>query len=96
MISMKLNVVASEIMIIPRIVGSVKNYCYRVGSRITIFGMRGLWGLTIRSGRGAMLKYLLGGIRSKNGGFIRFVMVTQKNNLMQTPLESVIERESDF
>ena len=43
------------------IVGSVKvnflSYRYRA-DKSTIFGMRGLWGLTINSGRGAMLKYL--------------------------------------
>ena len=43
------------------IVGSVKvnflSYLYRV-DKSTIFGMRGLWGLTINSGRGATLKYL--------------------------------------
>ena len=41
--------------------GSVKvnffSYRYRV-DKSTIFGMRGLWGLTINSGRGATLKYL--------------------------------------
>ena len=45
----------------PLIVGSVKvnflSYRYRA-DKSTIFGMRGLWGLTINSGRGAMLKYL--------------------------------------
>ena len=30
----------------------------------TIFGMRGLWGLTINSGRGATLKYLQDGRKS--------------------------------
>ena len=43
------------------IVGSVKvnflSYRYRA-DKSTIFGMRGLWGLTINSGRGATLKYL--------------------------------------
>ena len=43
------------------IVGSVKviflSYRYRA-DKSTIFGMRGLWGLTIYSGRGATLKYL--------------------------------------
>ena len=43
------------------IVGSVKvnflRYRYRA-DKSTIFGMRGLWGLTINSGRGATLKYL--------------------------------------
>ena len=43
------------------IVGSVKviflSYRYRA-DKSTIFGMRGLWVLTINSGRGAMLKYL--------------------------------------
>ena len=43
------------------IVGSVKvnflSYRYRV-DKSTIFGMRGLWGLTINSRRGATLKYL--------------------------------------
>ena len=43
------------------VVGSVKviflSYRYRV-DKSTIFGMRGLWGLTINSGRGATLKYL--------------------------------------
>ena len=41
------------------LVGSVKvnclSYRYRA-DKSTIFGMRGLWGLTINSGRGAMLK----------------------------------------
>ena len=41
--------------------GSVKviflSYRYRA-DKSTIFGMRGLWGLTINSGRGATLKYL--------------------------------------
>ena len=45
----------------PAIVGSVKvnflSYRYRA-DKSTIFGMRGLWGLTINSGRGATLKYL--------------------------------------
>ena len=49
----------------------IRNYCTLVGSvkvnflsyryradKSAIFGMRGLWGLTINSGRGAMLKYL--------------------------------------
>ena len=44
-----------------KIVGSVKvnflSYRYRA-DKSTIFGMRGLWGLTINSGRGATLKYL--------------------------------------
>ena len=44
------------------VVGSVKvnflSYRYRA-DKSTIFGtMRGLWGLTINSGRGATLKYL--------------------------------------
>ena len=43
------------------VVGSVKvnflSYRYRA-DKSTIFGMRGLWGITINSGRGAMLKYL--------------------------------------
>ena len=43
------------------IVGSVKvnflSYRYRA-DKSTIFGMRGLWGLTINSGRGATLKHL--------------------------------------
>ena len=43
------------------LVGSVKvnflSYHYRT-DKSTIFGMRGLWGLTINSGRGATLKYL--------------------------------------
>ena len=43
------------------IVGSVKvnflSYRYRA-DKSTNFGMRGLWGLTINSGRGATLKYL--------------------------------------
>ena len=43
------------------LVGSVKvnslSYRYRA-DKSTIFGMRGLWGLTINSGRGATLKYL--------------------------------------
>ena len=38
----------------------LQNYCYRV-DKSTIFGMRGLWGLTVISGRGAMLKYLWDG-----------------------------------
>ena len=41
------------------LVGSVKvnflSYCYRV-DKSTIFGMRGLWRLTINSGMGATLK----------------------------------------
>ena len=44
-----------------RIVGSVKvnflSYCYRA-DKSTVFGMRGLWSLSINSGRGATLKYL--------------------------------------
>ena len=47
--------------LLPAIVGSVKviflSYRYRA-DKSTIFGMRGLWVLTINSGRGAMLKYL--------------------------------------
>ena len=43
------------------LVGSVKviflSYRYRA-DKSTIFGMRGLWGLTINYGRGATLKYL--------------------------------------
>ena len=43
------------------IVGSVEvnflSYRYRA-DKSTIFGMRGLWSLTINSGRGARLKYL--------------------------------------
>ena len=43
------------------LVGSVKvnilSYRYRA-DKSTIFGMRGLWVLTINSGRGATLKYL--------------------------------------
>ena len=43
------------------IVGSVKvnflSYRYRA-DKSTIFGMRGLWALTINSGGGATLKYL--------------------------------------
>ena len=46
---------------IGHLVGSVKvnflSYRYRA-DKSTIFGMRGLWGLTINSGRGATLKYL--------------------------------------
>ena len=44
----------------PILVGSVVNflsYRYRA-DKSTTFGMRGLWGLTIKSGRGATLKYL--------------------------------------
>ena len=45
----------------PLVVGSVKvnffSYRYRA-DKSTIFGMRGLWGLTINSGGGATLKYL--------------------------------------
>ena len=44
-----------------QLVGSVKvnflSYRYRA-DKSTIFGIRGLWGLTINSGRGATLKYL--------------------------------------
>ena len=43
------------------IMGSVKvNFLsYRYGvDKSTMFGMRGLWGLTINSGSGATLKYL--------------------------------------
>ena len=47
--------------LLSQIVGSVKvnflSYRYRA-DKSTIFGMRGLWGLTIHSARGAMLKYL--------------------------------------
>ena len=43
------------------LVGSVRvfflNYRYRANKSI-ILGMRGFWGLTINSGRGATLKYL--------------------------------------
>ena len=59
------------------IVGSVKvnflSYRYRA-DKSTIFGMRGLWGLTINSGRGATLKYLKDGRKSKkkeNGRLFR-------------------------
>ena len=59
------------------IVGSVKvnffSYLYRV-DKSTIFGMRGLWGLTINSGRGATLKYLQDSPKSKkkkNGRLFR-------------------------
>ena len=49
------------VLILGGIVGSVKvnflSYRYRA-DKSTIFGMRGLWGLTINSGGGAMLKYL--------------------------------------
>ena len=49
-------------------VGSVKvnvlSYRYRA-DKSTIFGMRGLWGLTINSGKGATLKYLKDGRKSK-------------------------------
>ena len=44
---------------IPLIVGSVNFLSYRYrANKSTIFGMRGLWGLTINSGRGATMKYL--------------------------------------
>ena len=50
-----------EYNLLPYLVGSVKvNFVssrYRA-DKSTIFGMRGLWGLTINSGRGATLKYL--------------------------------------
>ena len=36
-----------------------------IADKSTIFGMRGLWGLTINSGRGATLKYLQGGCISQ-------------------------------
>ena len=39
-------------------------YRYRA-DKSTIFGMRGLWGLTINSERGATLKYLKDGLKSK-------------------------------
>ena len=48
--------------------GSVKviflSYLYRA-DKSNIFGMRGLWGLTINSGRGATLKYLKDGCKSQ-------------------------------
>ena len=51
------------------VVGSVKvnflSYRYRA-DKSTIFGMRGLWGLTINSGRGTTLKYVDGHKRQKN------------------------------
>ena len=51
----------NTILLIFTIVGSVKviflSYRYRA-DKSTIFGMRGLWGLTINSGRVATLKYL--------------------------------------
>ena len=59
------------------IVGSVKvnflSYHYKE-DKSTIFGMRGLRGLTINSGRGARLKYLKDGRKSpkkKNGHLYR-------------------------
>ena len=50
-----------HIMVFGAVVGSVKfvffSYRYRA-DKSTIFGMRGLWGLSINSGRVATLKYL--------------------------------------
>ena len=51
---------------------------YRVNSRYrvdksTIFGMRGLWGLTIKSGRGAMLKHLRTAVKAKKNKMAAFL-----------------------
>ena len=58
------------------IVGSVKvnflSYRYRA-DKSTIFGMRGLWGLTINSGRGATSKYLQDGHKRQKNKMAAFL-----------------------
>ena len=58
------------------LVGSVKvnflSYRYRA-DKSTIFGMRGLWGLTINSGRGATLKYLQDGRKNQKSKMAPFL-----------------------
>ena len=61
---------------LPIVVGSVKvnflSYRYRA-DKSTIFGMRGLWGLTINSGRGATLKYIYDGRKSQKTKMASFL-----------------------
>ena len=58
------------------LVGSVKvnflSYCYRA-DKSTIFGMRGLWGLTINSKRGAMLNIYRRAIKAKKKKMAAFL-----------------------